>query len=207
MAAQLAADVSAALGRLAEEADGPERTAVSEQLDQLLKRMKLLIYGEQGSEPDPAAADELRLAMLLPETECLSCMIIQHDQAAFESRKVIALMVSHMLRKHPPTASHVEARPHILDRLVEGYSNPEIALTCGGMLRECLQQEALCMQVAQSERLLSLLVDAVQIPNFDVATDAFSRFKEVLTVRNRSHKHTLSLSLSLSLSLYFARSR
>jgi len=45
-----------------------------------------------------------------------------------------------------------------------------------------LQKEPLCMQVAQSEVMLQRLVDAVQLPNFDVATDAFSSFKEVLTL-------------------------
>jgi calcium binding protein 39 len=120
--------------------------------------------------------------MLQPETACLSCMIIHHEQAAFESRKVVALIFSHMLRKFAPTAEFVERRPRIMERLVQGYSNAEIALTCGGMLRECLQKEPLCMQVARSEVMLQQLVDAVQLPNFDVATDAFSSFREVLTL-------------------------
>ena len=38
------------------------------------------------------------------------------------------------------------------------------------------------MQVARSDAMLQRLVDAVQLPNFDVATDAFSSFREVLTL-------------------------
>ena len=181
--ADLVGQVATALTQLPSLAAGtPERERSSAELDQCLGTMKLIIYGEHQQEPDAARSDELRAALVRPETDCLRWMIIHHEQAAFESRKVIALLVSHLLRKFPQAVPYVQGRPDTLDRLTAGYSNPDVALTCGGMLRECLRHEDLCMQVAESPEMLGRLVEAVQLPNFDLATDAFGTFKELLTL-------------------------
>jgi calcium binding protein 39 len=68
----------------------------------------------------------------------------------------------------------------LLTTLVEGYTNPEIALNCGVMLRECIRHEALCAILLQSESFWKFF-SFVEMPNFDIASDAFSTFKELLT--------------------------
>ena len=62
------------------------------------------------------------------------------------------------------------------------YEDPDIALTCGAMLRECLRHDSLAKIVLHSDLFYSFF-KYVEISNFDVASDAFSTFKDILTVQ------------------------
>lgn len=188
--AQQAAQALKALPGLVD--DQAEKARVSCDLDRCLAEMKVIIYGngggaeaaaQQAQQPDPAQVRELRAALLQPPGDsALLYMVTHHGHADFEARKLIAQVVSHMLRKYPPTVLHVAAHPEILSTLARGYQNPTIALTCGSMLRECLRDEDLHMVAAGGSQqvIMSLLVEAVQRPNFDIATDAFSSFKDLM---------------------------
>ncbi|KAI8903894.1 armadillo-type protein [Powellomyces hirtus] len=57
-----------------------------------------------------------------------------------------------------PTSEYIGTREEILVALIHGYENQEIALNCGMILREC-----------------------IQLSTFDVASDAFATFKDLLT--------------------------
>jgi len=48
------------------------------------------------------------------------------------------------------------------------------------MIRECLRHEALCSVLLQDETFYEFF-NLVEMPNFDIASDAFSTFKELLT--------------------------
>jgi len=69
-----------------------------------------------------------------------------------------------------------------LSALVAGHQQPEAALTCGAMLREAARYESLVRSMLRvpEEHLYPFFV-LVEQPNFDVASDAFSTFKEILT--------------------------
>lgn len=56
------------------------------------------------------------------------------------------------------------------------YENPEIALNCGMMLRECVRHEALCKIVLYSEEFYNFF-GFVEVSTFDIASDAFATFK------------------------------
>ena len=182
-AAGLAADVPRALQELSTLAVGSaERAEISDRLDQCLSEMKLIIYGgDRQAGPDPVEVEQLREALLQPSGAFL-CMVTHHTHAAFEARKLIASIVSHMLRKYSPTVKYVQDHPEMLVTLARGYTNPDIALTCGSMLRESLCHDDLHMVVADSAEIMGLLVQTVQRPNFDIATDAFSTFKDLMTL-------------------------
>ena len=109
-------------------------------------------------------------------------MILHHAAADFEARKVITQIVSHMLRKHQPTVDYVCGHPEILQQLTAAYQNSEIALTCGSILRECIRHEPLHSNLARSPQMVNQILQAVRRPNFDVATDAFSSFRDLLTL-------------------------
>lgn len=61
------------------------------------------------------------------------------------------------------------------------YENPEIALNCGMMLRECVRHEPLCKIVLYSEEFYKFF-GFVEVSTFDIASDAFSTFKVSITV-------------------------
>ncbi len=60
------------------------------------------------------------------------------------------------------------------------YEKPDIALLCGGMLRESLKHEALAKQILNSEDLYRFF-KYVDMSNFEGASDAFSTFKVLYT--------------------------
>lgn len=56
------------------------------------------------------------------------------------------------------------------------YENPEVALNCGMMLRECLRHEPLARTVLYSEDFFCFF-RYVELSTFDIASDAFASFK------------------------------
>ena len=56
------------------------------------------------------------------------------------------------------------------------YENPEIALNCGMMLRECIRHEPLAKIVLESDEFYNFF-SYVELSTFDIASDAFATFK------------------------------
>ena len=56
------------------------------------------------------------------------------------------------------------------------YENPDIALNCGVMLRECIKHEPLAKLILESDDFF-LFYKYVEVSTFDIASDAFSTFK------------------------------
>lgn len=56
------------------------------------------------------------------------------------------------------------------------YENPEVALNCGMMLRECVRHEPLAKVILYSEEFYSFF-KYVEMSTFDVASDGFATFK------------------------------
>ncbi len=61
-----------------------------------------------------------------------------------------------------------------------GYEHQEIALNCGSMLRECIRFESLAKIVLNSDHFYNFF-KYVEVSTFDIASDAFATFKELLT--------------------------
>merc|ERR1711982_254832 len=61
-----------------------------------------------------------------------------------------------------------------------GYEQQEIALNCGTMLRECIRYEALTKILLYSDNFYDFF-KYVEVSTFDIASDAFATFKELLT--------------------------
>lgn len=70
----------------------------------------------------------------------------------------------------------LEKNSKLLDDLVLGYEDPEVAVICGQLLRVCLDNESLAQLVLHSEHFLKFFT-FVENPGFDVASDAFATFK------------------------------
>ncbi|GMP56659.1 hypothetical protein CsSME_00021067 [Camellia sinensis var. sinensis] len=60
------------------------------------------------------------------------------------------------------------------------YDNKEIALNCGNVLRECIKLPTFAKYILESPSF-ELFFKYVELPNFDIASDAFSTFKDLLT--------------------------
>lgn len=60
------------------------------------------------------------------------------------------------------------------------YEVPDISLNCGVILRECIRHDALAKIILHSEAYYNFY-DYVELSTFDVASDAFTTFKELMT--------------------------
>ncbi|KAJ3069751.1 Calcium-binding protein 39 [Podochytrium sp. JEL0797] len=100
------------------------------------------------------------------------------------AKKDVSQIFNNLLRRQIgtrfPTAEYVAARPDILKMLMAGYENQDIALHCGMILRECIRHEILAKQILDSPNFWKFF-EYVELPTFDVASDAFQTFKDLLT--------------------------
>lgn len=76
--------------------------------------------------------------------------------------------------------SYMNENFSVILKIVEGYSNPDIALNSGTMLRECIRYEELTRRLLHSEQLWLFFDSFVHLPNFDVASDAFNTLRDIL---------------------------
>ena len=61
------------------------------------------------------------------------------------------------------------------------YEQPDVALHCGTMLRECARHEALTRIVLNSDIFYNFF-KYVEVSTFDIASDAFSTFKVLISI-------------------------
>ncbi|KAG0004351.1 Calcium-binding protein 39, partial [Entomortierella chlamydospora] len=78
------------------------------------------------------------------------------------------------------------------------YENQEIALNCGMILRECLRHEVLTKIILNSQQVYKFF-DYVEMNTFDIASDAFATFKEILT----RHKTLVAEFLERNYDVFF----
>lgn len=106
-------------------------------------------------------------------------------------KKDIVQIFNKLLRREigmrMPTVEHICNQPAILTELVQGYKKKHVdSLNCGMMLRECIKQEPLTKIILNDDDLFNGFFEYVQLQQFDVAADAFSTFKELLTAHKIS---------------------
>ena len=80
--------------------------------------------------------------------------------------------------------SYIHVYP--IERLIGGYANPDSALNCGSMLRECIRYDDLAIQLLHSPCLWYFFDNYVHLRNFEVASDSFNTLRDLLTTpRNK----------------------
>ncbi|KAH3764919.1 calcium-binding protein 39 [Pelomyxa schiedti] len=137
-------------------------------------------------------------------TDVLPLMIQTMGKLEFEARRDASFMFVNLLRRQvggrSPTAEYISRSPITLDVLLRGYEDPEVALTCGAMLRECSKFETLNKLMLHGDIVWALFkyLDSVQ---FDIACDAFATLKEILT----NHKEMASGFLETNYDKFFDR--
>ena len=76
------------------------------------------------------------------------------ESIPFEARKDSALIFNNLMRKNIANfAGYVSDNFDIVKRLIEGYEQPDAALNCGSMIRECIRHSNLATSILNSEYL------------------------------------------------------
>jgi calcium binding protein 39 len=141
--------------------------------------MKFLLYGD--GEHEATAENTQKLTELLFSSGVLLQTLENMKEFEFEARKDVAQVYNYVLRQQKTQAiEYMKGHTEILKMLVNGYSEPEIALNCGSILREVIRHEALNEMLLNSP-LFEAFFEYVQLSTFDVASDAFATFKLMLT--------------------------
>jgi len=178
----------------------------SEQVNKYLAQMRIMLYGDDTSDADPAQVAELIDAAVAAELPLL--LVRDMGKVGFEARKDISAVLTSMLRKErqtrpPPLATYLYRREDVMQTLLDGYSSPDLALTCGAILREMLRSETLCGRFLESMPRVQRLFDLSELSNFDIASDAFATLRDLLT----RHKQLVSAFLQREYDAFFDASQ
>jgi calcium binding protein 39 len=166
-----------------EKVDGKNSKA-SDEASKYLDAMKKILCGDGATEP--VKDNEVAIAQKVYETKFVLLMVQKMDLVEFETKKDAVQIFTKLLRREigarNPTAEHFLLNQEILNLLVKGYDKRQVdALNCGLMLRECIKIEQLAKIVLHDENMFNAFYGYVQVSTFDIAADAFSTFKDLLT--------------------------
>uniref|UniRef100_A0A8B9EVM0 Calcium binding protein 39 like n=1 Tax=Anser cygnoides TaxID=8845 RepID=A0A8B9EVM0_ANSCY len=154
----------------------------SEEVSKSLQAMKEILCGTTDKEPPTEVVAQL--AQELYNSGLLVTLIANLQLIDFEGKKDVSQIFNNILRRQigtrSPTVEYISAHPHILFMLLKGYESPNIALRCGIMLRECIRHEPLAKIILFSEQFRDFF-KYVEMSTFDIASDAFATFKDLLT--------------------------
>jgi len=154
----------------------------SEEISRNLSGMKITLYGDSDTEPNQDGA--VALANEIYSSDLLPLLLQFLSKFDFEAKKDAVSIFNNLLRRQvgsrSPTVEYICRNTTILDILVQGYDNVDVALNCGAMLRDCTRHETLTKIVMNSPDFWKFF-KYVEGNNFDIASDAFSTLKELLT--------------------------
>ncbi|KAI7742553.1 hypothetical protein M8C21_033150 [Ambrosia artemisiifolia] len=153
-----------------------------EEVEKNFGAMKVMLLGDGEVEPN---VDQItQLAVEICKEDVIPLFFHKLSILGWEARKDLVQCWSILLKQKVGSThccvQYLENHLDLLDFLVAGYDNKEIALNCGNMLRECIKFPILAKYMLESPSF-ELFFKYVELANFDVASDAFSTFKEVLT--------------------------
>ncbi|XP_047939443.1 putative MO25-like protein At5g47540 [Salvia hispanica] len=171
------------------------------ELSKLMRELKQVLYGDSESEPVAEACTQLTQEFFREDT--LRLLITCLPKLNLETRKDATQVVANLQRQQVQSkliaCDYLEKNIDLMDVLIAGYENTELALHYGAMLRECIRHQIVAKYVLESEHMKNFF-DFIQLPNFDIASDAAATFKELLT----RHKSTVAEFLSKNYDWFFA---
>ncbi|KAI3907344.1 hypothetical protein MKW98_010694 [Papaver atlanticum] len=180
---------------------GTKRDEKMAELGKLMRDLKCILYGNSDSEPLAEACAQLTQEFFKQNT--LRLIIICLPKLNLETRKDATQVVANLQRQQVQSrliaSDYLESNKDLMDILISGYENMDLALHYGAMLRECIRHQIIARYVLESEHMKKFF-DFIQLPNFDIASDASATFKELLT----RHKSTVADFLTKNYDWFFA---
>ncbi|KAL7130417.1 hypothetical protein ABFS83_13G132800 [Erythranthe nasuta] len=170
------------------------------ELSKLIRDMKQVLYGDSESEPVAEACAQLTNEFFRENT--LRLLITYLPKLNLETRKDATQIIANLQRQQVQSkliaCDYLEKNIDLMDILITGYDNSDLALHYGAMLRDCIRHQTVAKYVLESEHMKKFF-DYIQLPNFDIASDAAATFKELLT----RHKSTVAQFLSDNYEWFF----
>ncbi|KAL4312716.1 hypothetical protein GQ457_01G043470 [Hibiscus cannabinus] len=191
------------LGYASRSTDGRESKREEKMIElcKNLRELKSILYGNGESEPVSEACAQLTQEFFREDTLRLliTCLPKLNLEARKDASQVVANLQRQQVNSRLIASGYLETNLDLLDILVVGYENTDMALHYGAMLRECIRHQTVARYVLESEHMKKFF-GYIQLPNFDIAADASATFKELLT----RHKSTVAEFLSKNYDWFFA---
>ena len=152
-----------------------------ERLAKRLSQMKLILYGDGEKEVDKEKCVDLAEHVI---KEGLMPLLLDHyTHLPFEARKDAASIFNNIARHNHGGFADPYIVDHfaIIEKLINGYGHPDVALNCGQMLREAARHEKVARRILFSPYVWPFFDTYVHLPNFDVASDSFATLRDLLT--------------------------
>ncbi|KAH9621384.1 hypothetical protein KSS87_007198 [Heliosperma pusillum] len=157
-----------------------------EEVDRNFSAIKVILCGDGEAEPSPDQI--LQLTIEICKDDVIPLLVHKLLIFGWQARKDLALCWSVMLKQQVGDiyccVEYIENHLDLLDFLVVCYDNKDAALTCGSMLRECIKFQSLAKYIMDSASF-QFFFKYVDLPIFDVASDAFATFKDLLTKHSK----------------------
>ncbi|XP_051134003.1 putative MO25-like protein At5g47540 [Andrographis paniculata] len=170
------------------------------ELSKHIRELKHILYGDSESEPVSDACTQLTQEIFKENTFRL--LIICLPKLNLEARKDATQVVANLQRQQVQSkliaSDYLEKNLDLMDILITGYENTDLALHYGAMSRECIRHQCVARYVLESQHMKKFF-DYMQLQHFDIAADAAATFKELLT----RHKSTVAEFLSKNYDWFF----
>ncbi|KAK7258351.1 hypothetical protein RIF29_23924 [Crotalaria pallida] len=170
-------------------------------LSKTILDIRTVLYGNGESEPNPDACSQLTQEFFKDDTFRLLILFLPNLNvgARQDATHVITNLQRQRVNSQLIASHYLEQNLDLVDILMHGYEKDgDIALTYGAVARECIRHQSIARHVLESEYMKKFF-DYVQMPNFEVASDAVATFKELLT----RHKSTVAEFLSKNYDWFF----
>ncbi|KAL2932253.1 hypothetical protein RDABS01_037679 [Bienertia sinuspersici] len=170
-------------------------------LSKHIRDLKCILYGNSEAEPVAEACTQLTQEFFKENTLRLliNCLPKLNLEARKDATQIVANLQRQQVQSRLIASDYLENNKDLMDVLMTGYENTDLALHYGSMLRECIRHQVVAKYVLESDHLKKFF-EFIQLPNFDIAADAAATFKELLT----RHKSTVAEFLSKNYDWFFA---
>jgi len=154
---------------------------ISEDVTKQLNAIKIILFGDPENEPNPELG--VQIANEVFASDLIPLMVSQLGKLDFEAKKDVASIFGNLVRKtvgtRQPTVEYLCKNSSILSTLLAGFDNPDISAHCGSMLKQSCAFEPLAKLILSSPYFYGFF-EHIQSVNFDVSSEAFSSFKEII---------------------------
>ncbi|XP_076904895.1 putative MO25-like protein At5g47540 [Bidens hawaiensis] len=153
----------------------------------VILEMRTVLYGDERVEPVEEACVKLTQEFFKEDTCHMLIASFPHLDTGTRQdvTHVIANMQRQLVNGRYPASKYLEGNTAFLTMLLPGCDEPELAISYGAILRECIRHQVAAKYFLESDHV-KLFFQYMQDPNFEIASDAATTFRELLT----RHKST-----------------
>lgn len=158
-------------------------------------------HTDSDNEPNPDRTTQL--AQEIYVSDLLPLLVSHMGRLEFEAKKDVVSLFNGLLRRQMAdrylTVEYLQTKESTIITLSRAYAVPGVALQCGQILRECIKHEILAKVLLTEDGEIWRYFEYIETSTFDIASDAFSTFRSLLT----THKSLATQFLQANYTRFF----